>query len=127
MIKYYSNHDASYQMELYILSCGDVHPNPGHTHRNGASNASDDNNPPLQSRKQGARKLSVFYANARRIVNKIAKLLMKIVYNYFDVIVLTETRFDSSITDIEIFGREYCIYRKDWQQEGGANCHQRMY
>ena len=31
MIKHYSNHDASYQMELYVLSCGDVHPNPGHT------------------------------------------------------------------------------------------------
>ena len=114
-------------MELYILSCGDVHHNPGHTHRKRASNASDDNNAPLQSRKQGARKLSGFYANARRSVNKIAKLQIEIVYNYFDVIVLTETHLDSSITDIEIFGREYCIYRKDRQQEGGANCHQRMY
>ena len=58
-IKYYSNHDASYQKELNILSCGDVHPNPEHSHRNGASNTSNDNQP-LQSRKQGATKLSVF-------------------------------------------------------------------
>lgn len=74
MIKYYSNHYASDQMELYMLSYDDVHPSPWHTHRNSASNASDDNNPPLQSRKQGATRLSVFYANARIIINKIAKL-----------------------------------------------------
>lgn len=81
-------------MELYILSCDDVHPSPRHTHRNGASNASDDNNPPSQSRKQGATRLSVFYANARSIVNKIAKLQMEIANNSFDVIVLTEAHLD---------------------------------
>ena len=41
MIKYYSNHDASYQMELYVLSCDDVYTNPGHTHWNGHDFASD--------------------------------------------------------------------------------------
>lgn len=104
MIKHYSNHDASYQKELYVLSCGDVHPNPGHTHRNGASNASNDN-PPLQSREK----------RATSIVNKIAKLQMELASNSFDVIVLTKTHLDSSITDTEMFGREYCVYRKDRQ------------
>ena len=58
---------------------------------------------------------------------------MEIVYNYFDVIVLTETRLDRSITDVEIIGREYCLYRKDRQQGGRfawwwwcTNRHQRI-
>ena len=59
---------------------------------------------------------------------------MEIASNSVDVIVLTETRLDRSITDIEIFGREYCIKRKDRQQEGRfawwwwcTNCQQRIY
>ena len=38
--------------------------------------------------------------------------------NSFDIIVLTETHLDSSINDVEILGREYCIYRRDRQQGG---------
>ena len=109
--KYYSNHDASYQLELYVLSCGDVHPNPGPTRRNVDND--NNNNPSLQSQEQRTTKLSVFYANARSIVNKIAKLKTEIASNSFDIIVLTETHLDSSITDAEIFGSEYCSYRKD--------------
>lgn len=116
MTKYYSNHDASYQLELYVLSCGDVHPNPGPTRRNG--NNDNNNNPPLQSQEQRTMKLSVFYANARSIVNKIAKFQTEIASNSFDIIVLTETHLDNSITDAEIFGSEYCSYRKDRQQGG---------
>ena len=56
-------------------------------------------------------KVSVFYANTRSIVNKIAKLQMKIASSVFDIIVLTETDLDSPIKDAEILGREYCVYR----------------
>lgn len=50
--------------------------------------------------------------------NKIAKLQMEIASYSFDIIVLTETHVDNSITDAKIFGSEYCIYRKD-RQHGG--------
>ena len=112
--KYFAFHNLCIT-NLYVLSCGDVHPNPGPTRRNGDN---DNNNPPLQSQKQRTTKLSVFYANARSIVNKIAKLQTGIASNSFDIIVLTETHLDSSITDAEIFGSEYCSYRKDRQQGG---------
>ena len=116
MTKYYSNHEACHQLELYVLSCGDVHPNPGPTRRNG--NNDSNNNLPLQSQEQRNTKLSVFYANAKSIVNKIAKLQTEIASNSFDIIVFTETHLDSSITDAKIFGSEYCSYRKDRQQGG---------
>ena len=69
-INYYSNHDATYQLELLILSCDDVHPNPGHIHQPRVP-GNNNNNPPLRNRQSSARKLSVFYANARSIVKKI--------------------------------------------------------
>ena len=115
-INYYSKHDASYQLELLILSCGDVHLNPGYNHQPRAP-GNNNNNPPLRNQ-ESARKLSVFYANARNIVNKITKLQMEIASNSFDIIVLTETHLDSSINDVEIFGKEYCVYRRDRQQGG---------
>ena len=43
---------------------------------------------------------------------------MEIASNSFDIIVLTETQLDSSIKDVEIFGRVYCVYRRDRQQGG---------
>ena len=101
-INYYTNLNATYQLELWIL-CGDSHSNPGHIHQPKAP-GNNNNNPPLQSRQSKAVRLSVFYANARSIVNKITKLQMEIASNAFDIIVLTETHLDSSINDAEIFG-----------------------
>ena len=43
---------------------------------------------------------------------------MEIASNSFDIIVLTDAHLDSSINDVEIFGREYCVYRSDRQQGG---------
>ena len=43
---------------------------------------------------------------------------MEIASNSFDITVLTETHLDGSINDVEIFGREYCVYRRD-RQHGG--------
>ena len=76
-INYYSSHDATYRLELLILSCGDVHPNPGHVHQPRVP-SNNNNNPPLENRQRRVTKLSVFYANARSIVNKTAKLQMEI-------------------------------------------------
>jgi len=67
---------------------------------------------------QALRRLRERDANARSNVNKIAKLQMEIENNPFDIIVFTETHPDSSINDIESFGRDYCVYRRDRQQEG---------
>lgn len=47
---------------------------------------------------------------------------MGIANNSFDVTLLTEAHLVSSITNVEIFGREYCIYRKDRQQGGRFGC-----
>ena len=107
-INYYSSHDATYQLELLILSCGDVHPNPGHVHQPSVP-SNNNNNPPLENRQSRATKLSVFYANARSIVNKTAKLQMEMASNSFDIIVLTETHLDSSINDENIV----CIEETD--------------
>ena len=43
---------------------------------------------------------------------------MEIASNSFDIIVLTETHLNSSINDVEIFGREYYVHRRDRQQGG---------
>lgn len=44
---------------------------------------------------------------------------MEIASSKFEIIVLTETRLNSSIKDAEIFGREYHVYRRD-RQHGGC-------
>ena len=87
---YVCNPDATYQLELLLLSCGDIHPKPGHIYQPRVP-GNNNNNPLLQNRLSRAMKLPVFYANARSIVNKIAKLQMEIASNSFDIIVLTET------------------------------------
>jgi len=98
------------QLELFILSGGDVHPNPEQVHQPRVP-SNNNNNLPLENWHSRA-------TNARSIINKTAKLQMEIASNSFDIVVLTETYLDSSINDVEIFGREYCVYRKDRQQGG---------
>ena len=47
--------------------------------------------------------LSVFYANARSIVNKRHLLDLELATNHHDIIVLTETHLDDSVLDAELF------------------------
>ena len=93
-VAYYPNSVSSFRLPL-LLSCGDVHPNPG---------------PPsgiasFESRKDGSdlRGLRTFYANARSIVNKVNLLELEMYQRSYDLIVLTETHLDHSILDSEIF------------------------
>ena len=75
---YYSYHDATYQLELYILSSGDIHPNPVNIYQPRVPGNNNNNSRTM--------KLSVFYANTRSIVNQIAKPQIKIASSVFDVI-----------------------------------------
>ena len=86
-----------------ILCSGDVETNPGYV-------------PECSTRpqRQGhTSKLKVFYTNARSIVNKVAKLQLKLANSQADIVVLTETHLDCSISSEEVIGSDYTVYRKD--------------
>ena len=63
-------------------------------------------------------RLLTFYANARSIVNKTSKLELDVAASRYDIIVLTETHLDSSISDGEIFPNNYTIFRRDRRLNG---------
>ena len=58
------------------------------------------------------------YANARSIVNKRHLLDLELSKRPFDIIVLTETHLDDSISDAEIFPENYTVFRRDRSQNG---------
>ena len=62
--------------------------------------------------------LSVFYANARSIVNKRHLLDLELAQTMHDIIVLTETHLDDSIGDSEIFPNCYTVFRRDRASQG---------
>ena len=62
--------------------------------------------------------LSVFYANARSIVNKRHLLDLELSKRPFDIIVLMETHLDDAISDAEIFPENYTVFRRDRSQNG---------
>ena len=57
--------------------------------------------------------MKVFYTNARSIVNKVAKLQLKLANSQADIVVLTETHLDCSISSEEVISSDYTVYRKD--------------
>ena len=57
--------------------------------------------------------MKVFYTNARSIVNKVAKLQLELANSQADIVVLTETHLDCSISSEEVIGSDYTVYRKD--------------
>ena len=67
---------------------------------------------------QGTSKLSVLYANARTIVNKIDKLNLEIESGSHDIVVLTETHLDGNILDSEILPTNFTVFRNDQQKLG---------
>ena len=73
---------------------------------------------PLAGRQHKSTELSVFYANARSIVNKISSLALEIANGSYDIIVLTETHLDDTITDAEIFPNNYTVFRLDRRVNG---------
>ena len=60
----------------------------------------------------------MLYANARSIVNKRHLLDLELSKSPFDIIVLTETHLDNSISDAEIFPENYTVSRRDRSQNG---------
>ena len=103
-IKYYSNASCAFNPAVYMILCsGDVETNPGYV-------------PECSTRpqRQGhTSKLKVFYTNARSIVNKVAKLQLELANSQADIVVLTETHLDCSISSEEVIGSDYTVYRKD--------------
>ena len=108
----YPNGICSFNLATYkILRSGDVETNPGYETANSDRNSNRNNNSMAATNR--ASKLSVLYSNARSIVNKIAKLQLELAKSQVDDIVLTETHLDASITDADVFGSDYSVYRRD--------------
>ena len=62
--------------------------------------------------------LRTFYANARSIVNKTSKLELEIAASRYDIIALTETHLDNSISDAEILPSNFTVFRRDRRVNG---------
>ena len=72
----------------------------------------------MQTYKKLKTKLSVYYANARSIVNKIDLFHLEITERSYDIIALTETHLYDSILDSEIFPCNYTVFRRDRLHNG---------
>ena len=108
-INYYPNSVANYQATL-LLRSGDFGPNPG-------TCVTDLHNLSAQ-RNFNFNGLSTFYANALSIVNKRNKLEIDTAASRYDIITLTETHLDYSISDSEVLLNNYLIFRRDRKSNG---------
>ena len=97
-INYYPNSVANYQVTL-LLRSGDFGPIPG----TGTLSA---------QRNFNFNGLSTFYANALSIVNKRNKLEIDTAASRYDIIALTETHLDYSISDSEVLPDNYLIFKR---------------
>lgn len=111
-IKYYSDASCTFNPAVYKILCSsDVETNPGYV-------------PECSTRpqRQGhTSKLKVFYTNAASIVNKVAKLQLELANSQADIVVLTETHLDYSISSEEVMGSNYTVYRKDRTGNGARH------
>ena len=126
----YRNGTATFQPER-IKPLGTIHPNPG-PNRNilttnpqtadqrslYASVGPNCSSHVLEGMQNNKTKLSVFYANARSIVNKIDLFHLEITERSYDIIALTEAHLDDSILDSEIFPCNYTVFRRDRLHNG---------
>ena len=62
--------------------------------------------------------LSVFYTNARRIASKRSFLNLELASNTYDIVLLTETHLDSTVTDREVFPQGCTVFRCDRELHG---------
>lgn len=83
-------------------------PNPG-------PNCIDQRN---STEQRNSTRLLTFYANARSIVNQTSKLELDITSSRYDIILLTETHLDNSMSDGEIFPNNYTVFRRDRKLNG---------
>jgi hypothetical protein len=114
-VSYYHNHSATFNVEF--LSChGDIQPNPGPRNQDvGELNHELSASNKKQSNSSG---MSVFYANARSIVNKVDLIEIEISVQSYDIFVFTKTHLDNSIVDSELFPQNYTIFRRDRVNNG---------
>ncbi len=62
---------------------------------------------------ESVKNISVYYQNINRSKTKTTQLFLSVIENDYDIIVLVETNFDSSIIDEEVFDNRYLVYRCD--------------
>lgn len=58
-------------------------------------------------------KLSMYYQNTRGLNSKIQSFYLAVTSSNYDVVILTETWLKSSISDTELFGDDFVVYRCD--------------
>ncbi|KXJ10081.1 hypothetical protein AC249_AIPGENE18642 [Exaiptasia diaphana] len=89
----------------------DIPTNPGpQTNRRNTTNSTP--------RQRKSTELSVFYANARSIVNKITSIALEIRMTAYDIIILTETHLDNTVFDTELLPENYTLFRRDREING---------
>jgi len=74
----------------------------------------------IKSSEPLSRSLTCWSFNARSIVNKSLDLFAKLSSLSPDIVMITETYLDSSITNSEIFPSNYNVYRLDRNRHGGG-------
>lgn len=57
--------------------------------------------------------LSLYYQNVRGLKTKIEKLLVAVTASSYDAILLVETWLDDTISNLQLFGTEYEVFRRD--------------
>ena len=102
-----------------LLLCGDIISQPGPIipmrAQNEGLNRQEQRNP---SKQQMAPCLLTLHANAQSIVNKTSRLELDIASSSYDIITLTETHLDDSISDGEILPPNYTVFRRDRKING---------
>ena len=110
-VAYSANHTASFNpVEVTLVRSGDIHPQPG---------------PEKQSDSRQERHITVAHLNARSIKNRNHFILIKdvVLAKKFDILCISESWLDNSISDIELDIPGYDIHRLDRTNKlGGGVC-----
>ncbi|XP_021364976.1 uncharacterized protein LOC110457857 [Mizuhopecten yessoensis] len=93
-----NNSDFLLIMQLLLLSCNDVQPNPGPENHD--------------------KDLSIFHLNIRSLRNKLSSVEQ--LASDYDIICITETHLDNSVADDDILLDNFDLYRKDRGAPGGG-------
>ena len=112
----YSNSSASFAVARILLA-GDVELNPGMT-----VTTNPDERRNTKASKRGEENTTIAHLNARSIMNRNHFILLKDVVraNKFDVLTVSETWLDSSVSNFEIEIPGYSIFRLDRLDKVGA-------
>ena len=110
-VAYFTNHTASFNpVEVTLVRSGDVHPQPGPVKHSDSSQECH---------------VTLAHINARSLKNRNHFILIKevVLDKKFDILCVSESWLDSSISDIELDIPGYNIYRLDrTNKPGGSVC-----